>query len=126
MMSGSGSGGGGGGLSERNVLGARARVTKRVGGGVNGALAAAGDGSPGKENSGGVGAAEVEEEEAVAIRREDDFQGWLAQQKAGWKRHREQRRVARRTEARSQVWSCFSFRLVFACAAARRRRRRRR
>lgn len=107
-----GGGGGGNGAAGRNILGARARVTKRVAGNAAGGIAA--DGSPGKENTGGDGnlrgtggAAEEGEgeevEEFVPIRREDDFQGWLAQQKAGWKRHREQRKVTRRAEARSQV-----------------------
>ena len=37
------------------------------------------------------------------IRREDDFQGWLAQQKAGWRKRREERRLKKRSEARTQV-----------------------
>lgn len=106
-------GGGGGGAAGRKILGARARVTKRIGNTAGGLNA---DGSPGKENTAGDGnfrgtggAVEggeeggEEVEELVPIRREDDFQGWLAQQKAGWKRHREQRKVTRRAEARSQV-----------------------
>lgn len=108
------SGGGDGGAAGRNILRARARVTKRVGKAPSGLLAAGG--SPGKENTGGgdggganswgkTGAEEEEEEEIVPIRREDDFQGWLAQQQAGWKRHRERRKVTRREEARSQVRS---------------------
>lgn len=105
--------GAGAGAAGRKILGARARVTKHVGNAV-GALTA--DGSPGKENTGGDGGAtywgkggaeedgsEEVVEEFVPIRREDDFQGWLAQQKAGWKRHREQRKVVRRAETRSQV-----------------------
>lgn len=47
-----------------------------------------------------------EEEEVEPIRREDDFQGWLAQQKAGWRKRREERRAKRRTDARTQVGMC--------------------
>lgn len=107
-------GGGGGAKTVRNILGARARVTKRVGSkGSKGLFAA--DSGAGKENTasdaamGEVGSADGQEEEegveekAAPIRREDDFQGWLAQQKAGWQRHREQSRLKRRTEARSEV-----------------------
>lgn len=46
---------------------------------------------------------EVNEE---PIRREDDFQGWLAQQKAGWRKRREERRAKQRTNARTQVGVC--------------------
>ncbi|CAM9928414.1 unnamed protein product [Ectocarpus fasciculatus] len=102
-------GGGGGGAAGRSILGARARVTKRI---SNGAAAAGGalapDGGPGKENADvGGGGQEEEEEEVVPIRREDDFQGWLAQQKAGWKKRREQNKLKRRTEARSQAMAAF-------------------
>ncbi|CAM9478652.1 unnamed protein product [Pylaiella littoralis] len=112
--------GGGGGAAGRSILGARARVTKRIT--SKGSARFTTDGSPGKENDGagsgggggggGVGNdpeedGEGEVEEVVPIQREDDFQGWLAQQKDGWKRHREQRKLKRRTDARSQAVTAF-------------------
>ncbi|CAN0189596.1 unnamed protein product, partial [Ectocarpus sp. 4 AP-2014] len=102
-------GGGGGSAAGRSILGARARVTKRIGNGAPAGGALAPGGSPGKENADvrGDGQEEQEEEEVVPIRREDDFQGWLAQQKAGWKKRREQNRLKRRTEARSQAMASF-------------------
>lgn len=108
----------------RNILGARARVTKRLGGANASAGGGGGGGGKGNTSNGVIsfavsegpggrptGAGEavegegaVEEEVVVAdIRREDDFQGWLAQQKAGWRRHREESKLKRRSEARSQV-----------------------
>lgn len=106
----------------RSILGARARVTKRVGNGKN--TLAFSSGAAGKENASqggegggeggtsvggvapgegaGAGGEEAEVEEVAVIRREDDFQGWLAQQKAGWRRHREQSR-RNKLETRSEV-----------------------
>ncbi|CAM9095659.1 unnamed protein product, partial [Laminaria digitata] len=93
----------------RNILGARARVTKRVGNGKN-ALALT-DGA-GKENAshgaaGDWGEEEEEVEEVAVIRREDDFQGWLAQQKAGWRKHREQSRHKKYSDSRSEAMTAF-------------------
>lgn len=105
-----------------NILGVRARVTKRVpnsnspfGVTVNSGkentenLAVEGGhtgGSSGVVSSGDVddGAEGGDADEAVApIRREDDFQGWLAQQKAGWRKHREQSQLKKRSDTRSKV-----------------------
>lgn len=117
-------GAGGGGV--RNILGARARVTKRLGsasasggggGGGKGNTSngvmdsfAASEGPEGRSTGGDVtvegegnGDGAVEEVVVAEIRREDDFQGWLSQQKAGWRRHREESKLKRRSEARSQV-----------------------
>lgn len=126
----------------RNILGARARVTKRVGNGKkalaltdgagkeNASHGAAGDGGEGGSGGGalaeaaapgsgdggaGVGGEEEEVEEVAVIRREDDFQGWLAQQKAGWRKHREQSRHKKHSDSRSEVQY-----LVQICARARR------
>lgn len=55
-----------------------------------------------------VGREDVEEADAAPlemIRREDDFQGWLAQQKEGWRKHRDRSRLKRSADARSQVRS---------------------
>lgn len=95
----------------RNALGARARVTKRLG---NGPLEGTPEGTAaGAGGSAGPAGRSADAEEAVegggdgavvaVIRREDDFQGWLAQQKAGWRKHREDGKLKRRTETRSQV-----------------------
>lgn len=111
---------GGAAAGGRSILGARARVTKRVGSGKNtlgfsdgagkenASHGVTGDGGGIVEEEAGGGGEEVEEV-AVIIRREDDFQGWLAQQKAGWRKHREQSRHKKHSESRSEVTWCRLF-----------------
>lgn len=131
----------GGGMGGLSILGARARVTKRVGNGKNtlafsdgagkenASYGAAGDGGGGEGGAdavaeaaasgsvqGGAGEDREEVEEVTVIRREDDFQGWLAQQKAGWRKHREQSRHKKHSESRLEVTWCRFPRARAVCA----------
>lgn len=139
--------GGGGGDAKgtrnsagRSILGARARVTKRIGNGFapfsNSNKENAGDALEDVVSGGNKGNLTAsaddgdrshqdrteervdEEEDVEEIKRDDDFQGWLAQQKAGWRRHREKRRLKRRSEARSDVSVRLRVRWCFTCQLA--------